>query len=28
VEGEDQSFDRFGLWMTQSNRIPMQLVEN
>jgi hypothetical protein len=28
VEGEDQSFDRFGLWMTQSNRITMQLVEN
>jgi hypothetical protein len=28
VAGEDQGFDRFGLWMTQANRIPMQLVEN
>jgi hypothetical protein len=28
VAGEDQGFDRFGIWMTQANRIPMQLVEN
>jgi hypothetical protein len=28
VAGEDQGFDRFGLWMSQANRIPMQLVEN
>jgi hypothetical protein len=25
--GEDINFDQFGLWMTQINRIPMQLVE-
>jgi hypothetical protein len=25
--GEDINFDQFGLWMTQLNRIPMQLVE-
>jgi hypothetical protein len=28
VAGEDQGFDRFGHWMTQANRILMQLVEN
>jgi hypothetical protein len=28
VAGEDQGFDRFGLWMTQVNRIPLQLAEN
>jgi hypothetical protein len=28
MAGEDQGFDRFGLWMTQANRILMQLVEN
>jgi hypothetical protein len=25
--GEDINFDQFGLWITQINRIPMQLVE-
>lgn len=28
VAREDHNFDRFGLWMSEDNRIPMQLVEN